>query len=83
LEITNFGLTDADLNVVFQAGEEIGIGAAKLSDIIAHLPPASAQTTRSFSPPIALTIRAWGKSGDTLPTEISGWEPIRNAHPRW
>jgi 2-oxoglutarate dehydrogenase E1 component len=37
LEITNFGLTEADLNVVFQAGEEIGIGAAKLSDIIAHL----------------------------------------------
>ena len=37
LEITNFGLSDADLNEVFQAGEEIGIGAAKLSDIIAHL----------------------------------------------
>ena len=37
LEISNFGLSDADLNVVFQAGEEIGIGAAKLSDIIAHL----------------------------------------------
>lgn len=37
LEISNFGLTDTDLNVVFQAGEEIGIGAAKLSDIIAHL----------------------------------------------
>lgn len=54
-----------------------------VSDIIAHLPPASAHITRSFSPPIALTIRAWGKSGDILPTEISGWEPIRNAHPRW
>ena len=37
LEISNFGLSDADLNLVFQAGEEIGIGAAKLSDIIAHL----------------------------------------------
>jgi 2-oxoglutarate dehydrogenase E1 component len=37
LEITNFGLSEADLNLVFQAGEEIGIGAAKLSDIIAHL----------------------------------------------
>ncbi len=37
LEISNFGLSEADLNVVFQAGEEIGIGAAKLSDIIAHL----------------------------------------------
>jgi len=37
LEISNFGLSEADLNEVFQAGEEIGIGAAKLSDIIAHL----------------------------------------------
>ena len=37
LEISNFGLGEADLNEVFQAGEEIGIGAAKLSDIIAHL----------------------------------------------
>jgi 2-oxoglutarate dehydrogenase E1 component len=37
LEIDNFGLTEADLNEVFQAGEEIGIGSAKLSDIIAHL----------------------------------------------
>jgi 2-oxoglutarate dehydrogenase E1 component len=37
LEISNFGLSDTDLTVVFQAGEEIGIGAAKLSDIIAHL----------------------------------------------
>lgn len=37
LEISNFGLSEADLNNVFQAGEEIGIGAAKLSDIIAHL----------------------------------------------
>ncbi len=37
LEISNFGLSDVDLNLVFQAGEEIGIGAAKLSDIIAHL----------------------------------------------
>jgi 2-oxoglutarate dehydrogenase E1 component len=37
LEISNFGLSEADLNLVFQAGDEIGIGAAKLSDIIAHL----------------------------------------------
>jgi len=37
LDISNFGLSEADLNEVFQAGEEIGIGAAKLSDIIAHL----------------------------------------------
>ena len=37
LAIEHFGLTDADLNEVFQAGEQIGIGAAKLSDIIAHL----------------------------------------------
>jgi 2-oxoglutarate dehydrogenase E1 component len=37
LAIENFGLTDADLSTVFQAGEEVGIGAATLSDIIKHL----------------------------------------------
>ena len=54
-----------------------------VSDIIAHLPPAAVHITRSFSPPIALTIRAWGKSCDTMPTVIPGWEPVRNAHPGW
>jgi 2-oxoglutarate dehydrogenase E1 component len=34
LELIDFGLTDSDLETVFQAGEEIGIGAAKLKDII-------------------------------------------------
>ncbi|MFL5751884.1 MAG: 2-oxoglutarate dehydrogenase E1 component [Bacteroidia bacterium] len=37
LSIENFGLAKADLDTVFQAGSEIGIGAAKLKDIIAHL----------------------------------------------
>lgn len=37
LEITNFGLEPADLTSVFQAGEEIGIGAATLQEIIDHL----------------------------------------------
>jgi 2-oxoglutarate dehydrogenase E1 component len=37
LDIENFGLEQADMNTVFQAGIQIGIGAAKLSDIIAHL----------------------------------------------
>lgn len=37
LEIENFGLAAADLDTVFQAGNEIGIGNAKLRDIIAHL----------------------------------------------
>ena len=37
LAIENFQLTDADMNTVFQAGEEIGIGAASLKDIIDHL----------------------------------------------
>lgn len=37
LEIENFGLAPADLETVFQAGKEVGIGPAKLSDIIAHL----------------------------------------------
>ena len=37
LDIENFGLSDADLNTTFQAGEEIGIGVATLSKIIEHL----------------------------------------------
>ena len=37
LAIENFGLSHEDLHTVFSAGEIIGIGAAKLSDIIVHL----------------------------------------------
>ncbi len=37
LAIENFGLDSSDLGTVFQAGEEVGIGAATLKDIIAHL----------------------------------------------
>ena len=37
LAIENFGLDNSDLEVVFQAGTEIGIGPAKLKNIIAHL----------------------------------------------
>lgn len=37
LDIENFGLSDKDLDTVFQAGKEIGVGPAKLSDIIDHL----------------------------------------------
>ena len=37
LALENFDLSDADLDTVFQAGNEVGIGAAKLRDIIAHL----------------------------------------------
>jgi 2-oxoglutarate dehydrogenase E1 component len=37
LDIENFGLTSADLDTVFNSGIEIGIGAAKLSDIVAFL----------------------------------------------
>jgi 2-oxoglutarate dehydrogenase E1 component len=37
LGIENFGLEASDLEVVFQAGGQIGIGPAKLKDIIAHL----------------------------------------------
>lgn len=37
LDIENFGLDQKDLETVFQAGTEIGIGPAKLKDIIAHL----------------------------------------------
>jgi len=37
LDIENFGLEKKDLENVFQAGNEIGIGPSKLKDIIEHL----------------------------------------------
>lgn len=37
LDIENFGLEKTDLNTVFQAGTEIGIGPATLQQIIDHL----------------------------------------------
>mgnify|MGYP001791182332 CR=1 FL=1 len=37
LDLEYFGLNEADLDIVFQAGEEIGIGASKLSKIIESL----------------------------------------------
>ncbi len=37
LDIENFGLQEKDLDTVFHAGEEIGIGPATLRDILAHL----------------------------------------------
>lgn len=37
LDLENYGLSQADLNTVFQAGSEIGMGPAKLSDIVNHL----------------------------------------------
>lgn len=37
LELENFGLSKDDLNTVFEAGTQVGIGPAKLSDIIKHL----------------------------------------------
>ncbi len=37
LAIENFGLEQGDLQTTFQAGEEVGIGAATLKEIIDHL----------------------------------------------
>lgn len=37
LALANFSLGDADLDTVFQAGVDVGIGPAKLRDIIAYL----------------------------------------------
>jgi 2-oxoglutarate dehydrogenase E1 component len=37
LDIENFGLDTTDLDVVFQAGEEVGLGATTLRQIIEHL----------------------------------------------
>ena len=37
LDIENFGLAESDLDTVFQAGSQVGIGPSTLRDIIAHL----------------------------------------------
>ncbi len=37
LELSFFGLSDADLNTTFQAGNLVGLGVAPLKDILAHL----------------------------------------------
>ncbi len=37
LDISNFGLSDGDLDIVFDAGKIIGIGPSSLKNIIAHL----------------------------------------------
>jgi len=37
LELENFGLSEADLDQKFQAGNRIGIGVARLRDIVDHL----------------------------------------------
>lgn len=37
LSLEHFGLSDVDLDVVFQAGSEVGIGPATLREIVAHL----------------------------------------------
>ena len=37
LALENFGLASSDLETVFSAGQELGIGPAKLKDIVAHL----------------------------------------------
>ena len=37
LELENFNLSNEDLETVFEAGTQVGIGPAKLKDIIAHL----------------------------------------------
>lgn len=37
LDIRNFGLSEEDLEKEFHAGNEIGIGTAKLKDIVGHL----------------------------------------------
>ncbi|MFZ4523081.1 MAG: 2-oxoglutarate dehydrogenase E1 component [Bacteroidales bacterium] len=37
LDIENFGLAAEDMNKTFQAGKELGLGNAKLADIVTHL----------------------------------------------
>jgi len=45
LDIENFGLGKDDLAKHFQAGKELGLGNAKLSDIIAHLQKTYCEST--------------------------------------
>lgn len=44
LDLENYGLSDDDLDTVFHAGKEIGIGAASLRDIVDHLQQTYAST---------------------------------------
>ncbi len=44
LNIENFGLEEADLETVFQSGEDIGIGATSLKEIVSHLRNVYCQT---------------------------------------
>ncbi|PSR54915.1 2-oxoglutarate dehydrogenase E1 component [Adhaeribacter arboris] len=44
LDLKDFGLSEADLDIVFQAGEAIGIGASSLRDIVAALNKIYTQT---------------------------------------
>lgn len=37
LDLSNYGLNDADLEKTFNAGHELGLGSAKLKDIVQHL----------------------------------------------
>lgn len=37
LDIENFGLSESDMGTIFQAGKQLGIGPAKLADIIDYL----------------------------------------------
>ena len=37
LDIKHFGLEKSDLDIVFQAGNQVGIGPSKLRDIVGHL----------------------------------------------
>ncbi len=45
LELDNFELSDSDLDTVFQAGTQCGIGAASLKQIITHLKKVYCQST--------------------------------------
>ncbi|MCK4853453.1 MAG: 2-oxoglutarate dehydrogenase E1 component [Bacteroidales bacterium] len=44
LDLENYGLSDADLDTVFHAGKEIGIGAVSLREITDHLQQTYAST---------------------------------------
>lgn len=54
-----------------------------ISDIIAYLPPVDPTVAREWQPAPYLAMRAWGKAGDFIPTDVPGWPTLRNTHPIW
>ena len=71
LDIENFGLGKEDLAKHFQAGKELGLGNAKLSDIIAHL-------QKTYCESIGIEY-FYIRRPEVVEWFISKMEPVKNA----